>query len=190
MVRDSGMVPLPSNVQNAAFALKRWGSINLWTQFVLGIISAVTLFIGIVTYKGAGVALGGFWGICGIITLVISIYFSWRYRNIGRNLARADMPRPSRADTQKFIRLGLVVNLIGLTLAITGTQTVVGNVLFKSLRQTGANVAGGGCFVVPADMISIQANAIIVTAHFVGVLIPIWLLDRVINKHQDSAIKS
>ncbi len=174
--------PIPQAVLQASAVLKRWGWIGFWCQVVIGIVSLLALIPGSVgtQQKSSGSGLGAFFAICGIVALAISVYFSFRYTKIADELRVPDAAqRPKRTDTIKVIRLGLLVNLLGMSFALLGTQSVVGSVLIKSVKQIpGANVGGFGCLVVPADIFSIQANTTEVTAHFLGLAISFWLLNR------------
>jgi len=187
MTRDSQMTasPLPAAVQMAAYALKRWGVLSFWSNIILTLFSAAALLLGLLgqssgAARSVGTGVGSFWAISGLISLLVSIFFSWRYWNIGKALQYAKASdRPKRADTQKTIRLGLVVSMIGMLLSLLGTQSVVGSVLVKAVRQTGANVISQqSCIVIPADLFSIAANTTALTAHFIGITVALWLMTR------------
>ncbi|MGP0127784.1 MAG: DUF3611 family protein [cyanobacterium endosymbiont of Rhopalodia musculus] len=174
--------PLPEAMLEASSTLKWWGWRSFWMQIVLGIISLLALGTGSLGEgeKNPGTGFGIFFAICGLVVLGISVYFSFRYTKIA-NLLQSSEPtyRPKRTDTVQVIRWGLIINLIGMLLSLIGTQSVVGNVLLKSVRQTGAVRGGAGCLVVAADIFSIQANSTAVTAHFIGIGISLWLLSRI-----------
>lgn len=173
--------PLPESVLQASSTLRWWGLRSFWIQIVLGIISLLALGTGSVgEEKSPGAQFGVFFAICGLVTLGISIYFSFRYTKIADILRSPDPARrPKRSDTVQAIRWGLIINVIGMFLSLIGTQSVVGNVLLQSVRQTGAVRGGAGCLVVAADIFSIQANTTAVTAHFIGIGVSLWLLNRI-----------
>ncbi|HAC63273.1 MAG TPA: hypothetical protein DCF68_06950 [Cyanothece sp. UBA12306] len=173
--------PLPESVLQASSTLKWWGWRSFWIQIVLGIISFLSLGTGSLgESKSPGTGFGIFFAVCGLIALGISVYFSYRYTKIAELLRSSDpIRRPKRTDTLNVIRQGLMVNLTGMLLSLVGTQSVVGNVLLKSVGQTGAVRGGAGCLVVAADIFSVQANTTAVTAHFLGIGISLWLLSRI-----------
>ncbi|ACK66211.1 conserved hypothetical protein [Rippkaea orientalis PCC 8801] len=179
--------PLPEAVLEASSTLKWWGWRSFWAQIVLGIISLLALGTGSfrpstpdepAANPATGFAI--FFALCGLVALGISVYFSLRYTKIAELLRSPDPARrPKRSDTLNVISWGLRVNLIGMLLSLVGTQSSVGNVLIKSVSQTGAVRGGAGCLVVAADVFSIQANTTAVTAHFLGIGISLWLLNRI-----------
>ncbi|MFM7578208.1 MAG: DUF3611 family protein, partial [Microcystaceae cyanobacterium] len=86
---------------------------------------------------------------------------------------------PRRADILKIIRWGLMVNLIGMGLAIIGAASISGIVLVKSLSiPQGTLAANPKQFVQSIDLLAIQANTNTIIAHFTGLLSSLWLLDR------------
>jgi Protein of unknown function (DUF3611) len=62
-----------------------------------------------------------------------------------------------------------------------GAQAIVGAVLLKSLQQSpGLGVGGGSArFVLPIDMFVVQANTTAIVAHFAGLVVSLWLLNRI-----------
>jgi hypothetical protein len=118
-----------------------------------------------------------------LVFLGVAIYFSTRYRKLGRKLQDADAPNhPRRADIIQLIRWGLMVNLIGMGMAIIGAASISGIVLGKSLSiPQGTLAANPKQFVQSIDLLAIQANTNTIIAHFTGLLSSLWLLDR-LNK--------
>jgi hypothetical protein len=77
-----------------------------------------------------GTGFGIFFAICGLVTLGVGAYFAFRYTRISRELLLTNgAGRPSKADTLQIIRLGLIVNLVGMLLTILGAQAIVGSIL-------------------------------------------------------------
>jgi hypothetical protein len=178
---------LPLAVKRASSSLKVGGNFGLWVQLVLGVVSAVTLLVASPNLGGQNstqaTAAGVFFALGGIVALGISIYFCFRYTQISRRLATADSgSRPSRAVILRQLRLGLIVNLVGLLLTILGAQAIVGIVLVKSLTQPQLVIgAKPQEFVNSIDLLIIQANVNIIAAHFAGILSSLWLTER-LNK--------
>lgn len=188
MNNDYEITPaIPQTVERVSSTLRWAGNLSFWTQLVLGVISLLALLIASPSFAqqnnvSRGTGFGAFFALCGLVALGVSIYFASRYRSVAKLLLTANPAlRPKKVDTIQVIRLGLTVNIVGMLLSIVGTQTVVGNVLIKSLEQSpGLGVGGASArFVLPVDMFSIQANTTAVTAHFVGIVISLWLLNRI-----------
>ena len=181
---------LPASIQQVSTNLKWAGLIGFWLQLLIGVVSSVFLAIAAAasnlvdqTQATKGTEVGIFFAICALISLAISIYFYIRYYRIAQSLRNPNPARrPKKADTLRFIRLGLIVNIAGTSLALMGTQAVVGVILlFKSSIQIptiGAD-AGTARYVLPSDMFNIAANTATVTAHFIGLLITLWLLNQI-----------
>jgi hypothetical protein len=185
MIRDSELIStLPPAIQQAATALKRWGAFSFWSSIILTLFSGAALLLGLLGEsagpRSLGAGAGAFWAVSGLVSLLISIFFSWRYWNLGKVLQYANpSDRPKRADTQRIIKIGLWVSVSGMLLSLLGTQSVVGSVLIKAVRQTGANVISQqSCIVIPADIFSIAANTTALTAHFIGIAVALWLMTR------------
>ncbi|MGK7877012.1 MAG: DUF3611 family protein [Xenococcaceae cyanobacterium] len=187
MSNNSEITPsLPPAVQRVSSTLKWSGSIGFWLQLVLGVVSAVILLVASPSLisgekSSQGTGFGIFCAIAGLIALGASIYFSFRYMNIAKLLRNRDpAQRPNRTDTLGVIKLGLMVNFVGMLLTIFGAQAIVGTVLLKSLTQSSGWGAGGTwCVVTPIDLFVVQANTNTIAAHFAGIVVSLWLLNRI-----------
>jgi hypothetical protein len=182
---------LPPVLQRAVFTLRTVGNISFWLQTVLGVISGLILLFA--TFSGSvgrqanqannqGTGFGIFFAICGLVTLGVGAYFAFRYTRISRDLLASNAAgRPSKADTLQVIRLGLIVNMVGMLLTLLGAQAIVGSILAKSLSQPqGALTAFDPTrFVQPLDLFVVQANTNTIAAHFVGIAASLWLFNRV-----------
>jgi hypothetical protein len=182
---------LPPALQRIAFTLRTVGGISFWLQTVLGVISTLVLLfatfssnVGRQTNQASnqGTGFGIFFAICGLVTLGVGAYFAFRYTRISKELQVSNAAgRPSKADTLQIIRLGLIVNLVGMLLTILGAQAIVGSILAKSLSQPqGAFTAIDPTrFVQSVDLFVVQANTNTIAAHFVGIAASLWLFNRV-----------
>jgi hypothetical protein len=174
---------VPSNVQRASSIFKLAGDVGFWVQVVLGSISGVTFLFASTALLGTdkrtqGIEFGIFCAFCGMITLVVAIFFSLRYGKVAQQLLRSD--RPKKADTWRLIKIGLSVNLIGMLLAILGSASLTGIVLLKALTTPpGTLTADPTRYVNSLDMLVIQANINTIIAHFGGVVTTLWLLNRI-----------
>jgi hypothetical protein len=165
------------------FRLYGWAS--FWSQIVLAIIATVIVLVGAVNVgRSPGSGLGLFLSVAGLVALYGAAYWAFRYPKLGRQLkAPDDVARPSRKETQRVLKKGLLTNLAGLLLIILGAQSVSGALFVKSL-QTGAAIFGvvaadSSRFIQPLDLLIVLANTHIITAHFIGLSASLWLLNRI-----------
>lgn len=183
---------VPTALQRVALTLRTVGSISLWVQAVLGVISTVILIfaafsgnVGRQTAQagGQGTGFGIFFAICGVVVVGVGAYFALRYSRIGRDLLAADtLARPTKGETLQVIRLGLIVNMVGMLLTIFGGFAIVGSILAKSVLQPQGALTTAidpTRFVQPLDLFVVQANTNTIAAHFVGIAASIWLFNRV-----------
>ena len=174
---------IPPAAQRIVFTLRTFGWISFWLQVVLGIVSAIILLVSVASNTNTkaqgstqGTGFGIFFAICGLVALGIGAFFAFRYTRISKQLLETG--RPSKAETLQAIRLGLIVNLVGMLVTILGAQAVVGSVLTKSLSQQGA-VLDASRYVQPLDLFVVQGNVNTITAHFAGIVASLWLFNRV-----------
>ena len=182
----------PQAVKRAARNLRIWGSVGLWVESVLGVISGVILIAAILIYsstsaQGGGNPLGGGVGFSfaavGLVAIGISSYFFSRYTRISKRLAASNAAnRPSRADILRLLRIGLIVNLCGMAVTLLGAFPFTGLVLSKALIRAGSGgivIDDPSKFVNAFDILIFQAFLNSIFAHFAGVVTSLWLLDRI-----------
>jgi hypothetical protein len=177
---------LPNNVEKASSLLKRAGTFGFWLQIVLGVISAVTTLFGSTALfnnqdSSTNVGLGVLFAFFSLVFLAIAIFFCYRYGRMAQQLKSADPNlRPKKTDTLQVIKIGLIINLAGMMLAILGAATLAGIVLFKSLTiPQGTLTNNPKQFVTSIDLVIIQANTNTIMAHFAGIVTSLWLLNRI-----------
>ncbi len=178
---------IPQAALRASVNLKTWGNVSFWLQIVVGAFAVVTFLFASVGLTGQnrtpGIEAGVVSAFISIVLLVVAIYFSTRYRSLGRQLqdSRAET-HPKRVDILRLIRWGLIINLAGMGTAIIGAAAISGIVLAKSLSiPQGTLTSNPKQFVQSIDLLAVQANTNTIIAHFTGLLSSLWLLDR-INK--------
>jgi hypothetical protein len=190
MNRDSEITSssssLPPALERVSTNLRWSGTIGFWVQLVLGVISTVTLLFASSSLIGnqqssQGTGFGIFCAVGGLVALAISIFLSFRYMNIAKLLRNKDSAqRPKKTDTIQIIRIGLMVNIVGMTLAIIGAEALVGLVLAKSLARPQLAIGSDPReFVNSIDLLIVQANTNTITAHFGGLVSSLWLLNRI-----------
>lgn len=181
--------PSPA-IQQIANTFRLTGWISFWTQLVLAVISAVVLLVANFS-RGAGdtsaanrvgTGFGVFFAISGLVALLVSIYWAFRYTRVGLQLKTPNTDlRPSKADTIQLIQLGIIVNLVGMLLTIVGAEAIIGGLIARSLAQPQAypfaanNVTP---LIRPLDFFVVQANTNTIAAHFAAIVGSLWLLRR------------
>ncbi|MEM6752800.1 MAG: DUF3611 family protein [Cyanobacteria bacterium P01_C01_bin.38] len=180
--------PSSSKVRSIGQNFRITGWISFILQLVLGIVSALLLLVFVIfggnAARGASTAntgFGVFLAICGLVTLAISVYLAFRCKNIGRQLQSTNPSnRPRKIETVKTLQLALAVNFIGMLLTLLGAQATIGLLLVKVSTQAGPIVGGVDPNRITAqDLFAVQANTNTITAHFVGLVASIWLLNRI-----------
>ncbi|MDB9313381.1 DUF3611 family protein [Spirulina sp. CS-785/01] len=180
--------PIPQKVQQVSADLRLAGRIGFWVQLVLGVISTVTVLFASVSFldkentSTQGIEFGVFCAILGLIALGVGITFSFRYLRISKLLQNPNPgKRPNKADTIRVIRVGLVVNLVGMLLTIIGAEANVGLVLAKSLTNPPGAIAqiNPNQLVNSLDLLVVQANTNTIAAHFAGIVTSLILLNRI-----------
>lgn len=189
---------IPGAILRAAATLKLAGNIGFWVQIVLGVVAALILLFasaGLVGGTNAqaqqnptfaqGTSFGILCAAFGIVALVVSIFFFFRYKTIARLMLLNDSAlRPKKSYTLQTIKFGLLANLLGMLSAIIGAEAFVGLVVGKALSVPTAGVGAFvdvGQLIQPKDLFIILANTHTIASHFTGIVIALWLLNQ-LNK--------
>jgi hypothetical protein len=184
------------DLQRISAALRRLGWVRFWTQLVLGVV-----VIGVLVFNNIGGrlaanssrALGLGPGLSlttlSFLLLLWCLWQSWLVVRCGRALASP--VRPSRGETARLVKRGLLVDLGGLSLAAVGYQAMAGSLFVQASQQVpgffGAQIqqtpgAGGrlvGLPITSIEMFSVLGNTQVLFAHLIGLIISLWLLQRI-----------
>jgi hypothetical protein len=179
---------LPNNVGKASSILSNAAKIGFWSQIILGAISVVmTLIASSALFNDqdttTNIGLGVTFAFFSIVFLGIAIFFCFRYGKMAQQLKASDPNlRPKKTDTLQVIKIGLIINLAGMMLAILGAAALAGSVLIKSLTiPQGTLTNNPKEFVTSIDLFIIQANTNTVIGHFAGLVNSLWLLNRIVK---------
>jgi len=198
MANRSESLSLPPAIRRVAVALRFTGWISFWVQLVLGVISAIVLLfagsnLGASTPNplnpstpaaaNPGTGAGLLFAVLGLLGLFVGAYWAFRYTRLSRQLKTPDAQvRPRRGDAVQTLRVGLMINLVGMLLTILGGQAIAGSLVLKSFEQGFAIFSGNPLrFITPLDLFVVQANANTLMAHFVGLIATLWLI-RCVNR--------
>jgi hypothetical protein len=193
MNKDSEITPsrsLSPAVLRASSTLRFAGNIGFWTQIVLGVVAAIILLFASASLFGdqkpnPGIGFGFFCAFSGVIALIISIFFFFRYRTIARMMQDPyTEQRPSKSYTLQVIKFGLIANLLGMLLSIIGAEALIGLLLGKFLNLPQGAVTSTidpSQLLKAGEIMIILANTHTIASHFTGIVIALGLLDR-LNK--------
>ncbi|BAZ28135.1 hypothetical protein NIES4074_05660 [Cylindrospermum sp. NIES-4074] len=182
--------PSPSSSLRAiaqTFRLTGW--ISFWIQLVLGVISGIiVLLFAIFSQRSGspsnnpGTGFGVFLAVCGLVVLGAGIYLAYRYTRIGNQLQSSNPNnRPRKSETVQVLRLGVMVNLGGILVTLLGAQAIVGTLVARSIspQAVTTQLFDPTRIISGLDMLVVQANTNTVSAHFAGLVVSLWLLNRV-----------
>jgi Protein of unknown function (DUF3611) len=187
MTKDPEDTSLSTNVLKTVQALNLAGWVGLWSQTVLAIISTLILLFAIITRNAGntgtanpGTGAGTFLAFLGLVAVYLSIFWSYRYTLMAKKLRTSDS-RPTRADTIKQLKIGLLISFVGMFVTLLGAQTIVGVLVAKSLSQPQSAIVNidFNRLIQPIDIFIVQANTNTILAHFLGLVSSVWLLDRI-----------
>ena len=188
MSNKSDSSTLPSALQQIAVAFRLAGWASFWIQLVLGVVSTLVLLFASFSREvspgnSLGTGLGIVLAVSGVVTLGLGVYLAFRYTRISKRLQSSNTNmRPRKADTIQVLRLGLIINLVGMLLTILGAQAIAGILLLRSLslpQGVGAALYNPQQIIRPLDIFVVQANTNTVAAHFAGLIATLFLLNRV-----------
>lgn len=188
---------IPAAILRASATLRLSGNIGFWVQLVLGVVAALILLFASASLVGGdsantanqdrsfvqGSSFGVFCAAIGIVALVVSIFFFFRYKTISRlMLVQDNALRPKKSYTLQTIKYGLLANLLGMMFAIIGAESFVGLVIGKALTiPQGAVFSNTSQLIQPKDLFIILANTHTIASHFTGIVVALWLLNQ-LNK--------
>ncbi len=178
-----------STVQAIAKNFRITGWISFWVQLVLGVVSAIIVLLFAIfsqrpnsANNNPGTGFGVFLAVCGILILGGGIYLAYRYTIIGNQLQSPNTKnRPRKSETLEVLRLGLWINLVGMLVTLLGSQAIVGTLVARSISPQAATTQlfDPTRIISGLDMLVVQANINTVSAHFAGLAVSIWLLNRI-----------
>ena len=179
------------NVLRVVLAFRRWGWVSFWTQVVLCVVSALVL-LQLILLKAPSTAIptgadtnpatlpGLSFAWAGIAVLGASIFWNFRYTQMAKKLRSPD--RPTKTQTIFQIKIGLIINLVGMLITLVGAASIVGALTLRSQQGVFAGAGNFNLTIQPLDFQIIQASFNIIFAHFVGLVGSLLLLNRATDK--------
>ena len=146
--------------------------ISYWIHLILGTISGVTLLLVVFSRSAtnSGTGFGIFIAMFSLLALGFRVYWAWRYSRLARKLQRVDpQVQPTRTEIIQVLRIGLIVSLVGLFLALVASEiSLVSLVVTAIARPQGVAVYNREQVIKTADILLILAQLNILGAHFFG----------------------
>jgi hypothetical protein len=181
-------------LQRISAALRRVAWVRFWIQLALGVVVVVVLMfnnIGGRVAANASRALGLGPGLSlttlAFFVLLWSLWQGWLTVQCGRALASP--VRPSKGETNRLIKRGLLADLIGLILGCVGYQALAGSLFMQASMQAPGLF---GPMAIPGqqgpistypitsiEMLAVLSNTQVVFAHLIGLVFSLWTLQRI-----------
>jgi hypothetical protein len=166
--------------------------VRFWSQLVLAVVVlGVLMFnniggqIGARADRALGLSPGLSMTSLAFLVLLWCLWQSWLVIRCGRALASP--VHPSKGETARLIKRGILADLAGLTLGAVGYQSLAGALFFQASMQAGfafGGIAGPSGRITnypitSLEMLSVLSNTQVVFAHVIGLWISLWLLQRI-----------
>jgi Protein of unknown function (DUF3611) len=185
--------PTPQEIARF-FRLLGW--IGFWLQSLLGFIPILVVVSTVLFNPGRqqsdGLSFGLFSAIACLLLLLFSIYWCFRYTQLAKKLEMPDL-RPAKSQVIRDVKLGLIINIGSMAIAVLIAMMRVGELTFKMLTlPQGSTVITPnqakttlvqGFPIAPSNMIAIQAMVNTIAAGLVGVVAALLLLYLVGQHH-------
>ena len=187
MTRPSDALSQAPNLKNLGGAFRLVGWISLWIKLVLVVISSVLVLFAFFSEFGDSSqasnslsGLGLLFTVGGILTLGLSVFWSFRYIRRGRSfLSSTKDALPSKATTLTLIKTVLLTDLAGTLVTFIAVQSSVGISIGKALSRGAMTFNQYPSQIVePIDLFVIQACINIIAGLFAGIVASLWLLQR------------
>ena len=169
--------------QLLSFGMRRIGWIRFWIQSILSVVvTAVLLFSNVVNDDSAGqlsLTPGLSLTTLSLSLLFISLWQGWLIVKTGR--AIGSNARPSRGQTSKLIKRGMIIDLLGILLALIGYQALMGALFIQASSQTSGQLFTdtSNVPITGLEILSVLSNTQVIAAHFVGLCFSLWLLRKI-----------
>ena len=184
----------PLEIQLISAALRRMGWVRFWIQTALGIVVVGVLIFNNIggrvaanAERALGLGPGLSFTTFSFFVLLWSLWQGWLVVRCGRALASP--VRPSKGETNRLIKRGLLGDLAGLTLAAVGYQALAGSLflqaslqapgLFGPMAIQGQRGQISTYPITSIEMLSVLSNTQVLFAHLIGLGFTLWMLQRI-----------
>ena len=183
-------VLIPSNEDSLADAFSRLGWIGFWIQLAIGSIPVFFAVYASILGGGGGVGtrsrslLVEYLTIAGLIVLVFTTIWSFRYTRLGAQIADPAR-RPSEFAVRRGAWIGVAASAVGILFSMLVILFEVVQLLLYFLRAPQAGVpviqtTGGGkeSWISAADIMNLLALTFSLFGELTVLVFSIWLLFR------------
>jgi hypothetical protein len=169
--------------------LKVFGAIAFRVQLCLGLIAALLLVVTTPSsyYEehlpslpyGFSWAEGLIWAYLSLGVLTLTVIGFYACILLARSLGHGEMPEGGGTTAKRLISTINFGSALGLTLAILGTAFSIALLISKTVSEPpGIAITDRQAIVRAVDAFVLLANFDIVVAHFIGILVCLWFLNR------------
>ncbi len=160
-----------------------WAGFGL--QLSIAILSLLILLFAssgsMVSPDMAGIELGIFWANCAIGVLVLSALLSIYFTRIGKKLGCAESAQAhfKLVVSMRFLKLGILLTLVGILLALLGTGMSITVFISKVVSQPpGIAITDPQRIIRALDVFVLLANVNVIAGHVFATFIWLWLFWR------------
>lgn len=163
-----------------------------WLAFLVQLLIAiVTVLLLVFATSGNQAAAQGsvtgnessiFWAQCGVISLFVTIIFFYSTIRYAKKIKQQQdvALHAHKARVLYLLRFGLFSGFVGITISMLGVTASVELLIGKTISQPpGIAITDPSKIVRALDVFVLVSNFAIVIAHFFGLMISLWLLNRV-----------
>jgi hypothetical protein len=189
MQNDLNAKSAPAGPRGIAKAFQRLGWTGFWLQVVLATLPIllmiyVLFFCESAAVQRRGLGLTEYLGLIGLLILLFTIVWSYRYTRLAKRMADPQR-RPPRPAVIRTLWVGLWASCLGILFSMLLMMFEVGRLLFVFLRapQGGIPVvqtetSTPSTWVSAIDMVSLLADLSVLAAELIVLAFTLWLLFR------------
>lgn len=190
MIRTLRKTLRPSGSDSLAEAFLRLGWTGFWIQLAIGAIPVFFAVYALILGRGGGAGTRGgsllveYLTFAGLIVLVFTTLWSFRYTRLGEKIADPAR-RPSESAVQRVAWIGVTASALGILISMLVMLFEVVQLLLYFLRAPQVGVptiqtTGGGqaSFLSAADMVNLLILNVTLFGELAVLIFSIWLLFR------------
>lgn len=182
----------PSSIYQFASLFRNLGWLGFWCQIVLGAIPLLLLgFQWLFSSQNRSLGVidaGNVFTFIDVFTLLFTIYWCFRYTQIGNELSHSQQYPPKLAISAQ-VWTGIIANLVVILVSVVIGLITLGGLLYVILSlppgaatifqpTPGTAMINSNPLIVPMDILGLLALMHVILAGLVGVVISLLLLHR------------
>lgn len=179
----------PTDIRSLSGTFYYLGWSGLWLQVVFGSLPIIMMVYYFTFSRTAtdrqGLAFVEYLTILNLFMLVFTIFWSFRYTRISRQLRDPAKTPPSKESIVSIVWTGVTISAMGTLFSMTVVFIDFANLLFYFLKapQAGMPVIQKGAenanyWVSAVDMLSLMSLILIMFAELIVLVFSLWLLFR------------